>query len=278
MTTLRHLNAYQLDNRFGLSDAKTVLDAETLFIAAATLTGLPTGMFDLAHAVDMHAHLYGAMYPWAGSLRSANLSANAHRHHMSTAFDELVELDAHGMTLTDLGVCMAGAYAGIITSSPFPYGNEETARQLLGQFAHSRGAVVRWDRTSSEELSRAIGDYRVGNVASLQDLFADILSHQDLYLTADGATSADIQGRIIRSSGISDLFPDIHSVTPAAISAVSAQIQASLADLLKVHDTLEAIDRWPHTSFGLTAVTAPQSSHENSAAVVAPSRLQGPRH
>lgn len=67
-----------LRNRLGISDATVLAQAEARLAAAAEVVlfaeRLDLGRYDLAHLRAIHRHQFGAVYDWAGELRTVNMT------------------------------------------------------------------------------------------------------------------------------------------------------------------------------------------------------------
>jgi len=75
-----------LRNKFGISDAAllTVVEAEIVAnraIQLANIPGLVARTWDQAHWQNLHRHLFGDIYDWAGEFRTVDISKEGHGFH-----------------------------------------------------------------------------------------------------------------------------------------------------------------------------------------------------
>lgn len=94
-----------LRNLLGITDVATLQDAESRFstLRDVQIAGSPLpGLYDLAHLQRFHRMLFGDVYPFAGALRTVDISkggirfcpaVNISSHAVETVFPRITELD-----------------------------------------------------------------------------------------------------------------------------------------------------------------------------------------
>lgn len=119
------------------------------------------GQFDTEHLCAIHRHIFQDVYPWAGELRTVNISkADAVfpppqflRQNLDALFAEL----AHENLLKNLGasawVHRAAYFFGEINAiHPFREGNGRTQREFIRELAFAGGHRIAWGGHTQEEM------------------------------------------------------------------------------------------------------------------------------
>jgi cell filamentation protein len=168
-----HSRSHLLKNKANLHtpEALAAHEARMVFKRLIFLYSRPvTGAFDLAHLQAIHYALFQDVYPWAGRVRSCDLSlglvsfcpAQWLESSLTTLFGELArenwlrersaEKFAHG----------AAYYLSELNAiHPFRDGNGRTQREFIRELGLSAGHKVRWapitqfEMYSSSKLSMA---------------------------------------------------------------------------------------------------------------------------
>ena len=163
-----------LRNRFGITDPDllAVVEAETVAnrtIELANNPGLVTVSWDRDHWQNLHLHLFGDLYGWAGQFRTVDISKDGHRFHpvsrlniaIGYCTDQIQDL-ATGPTLglDQLPRRLSAVLSHMNETHPFREGNGRTQRTLIGQIANTNGAHIDWTQIDPEEnitASKAAG-------------------------------------------------------------------------------------------------------------------------
>lgn len=156
-----------LANLLDLTDTAALNHAEDQFtkIRLAGLQREPVApTFDLIHLQHIHARLFGDIYPFAGALRTVEISkgqmfflpyrlmeAEAQRCFAALHSQRLLE----GLDVTGFG-SEAGFFLGWINKiHPFREGNGRAQRVLLDQLAHRNGFAIEWAAMSKSAMAQA---------------------------------------------------------------------------------------------------------------------------
>ncbi|WP_412058716.1 Fic/DOC family protein [Bartonella sp. DGB2] len=180
-----------LRNELGITDQAELDRAETAFsaIRACELEEEPIPInFDLDYLRHVHRTLFGAVYSWAGELRTVDLFKGnmrfANVNMLESAghqiFQELKkEQNLHGLD-TDMFSKRAGYYLGEINVlHPFREGNGRSQRVFIGQLARANGYCIDWVNVSRDEMTRASIDAYYGNSETMSDLIRANISQHD---------------------------------------------------------------------------------------------------
>ncbi|WP_127506655.1 Fic/DOC family protein [Actinoplanes solisilvae] len=160
-----------LPNRLGITSAAALSRAEADLSFAALLRfsvrPLP-GSYDLAHLREFHRQIFGAVYPWAGELRTVDIARTSRdrfchwRFIESSSAEVFAALAAEGLLAglaRDSFVRRLAHYLGEINAiHPFREGNGRTQRAFLGQLAREAGWRIAWselDATVNDAASAA---------------------------------------------------------------------------------------------------------------------------
>ena len=153
-----------LRNRLGITDPTVLARAEARLAAAAEVVlfgeRLDLGHYDLAHLRAIHRHLFGAIYDWAGELRTVNLAKGesvfalvewlepqaeqvfswlaSEEHLLNRSRAEFIE--GVSRFLSDLNAL-----------HPFREGNGRAQRVLLRLLAADAGWHLAWSEVGSDE-------------------------------------------------------------------------------------------------------------------------------
>lgn len=163
-------------NRFGITVYEQLQPKETAlaFRRAGELfdAGI-TGKFDSAHLQSIHRYLFQDVFPWAGQLRTVNISKGNSNFGPAMFIDAaltdlLSKLKSNGL-LTGLSPhnfsSQAAFYLGEINAiHPFREGNGRTQREFIRQLALSAGHPLSWAGFTQQQMTDASiasmrGDY-----------------------------------------------------------------------------------------------------------------------
>lgn len=159
-----HSRSHLLKNKANLHtpEALAAHEARMVFKRLIFLHSRPvTGTFDLAHLLAIHRALFQDVYPWAGRVRSCDLSlgpvsfcsAQWLESSLTALFGELArenwlrersaEKFAHGV---------AYYLAELNAIHPFRDGNGRTQREFIRELGLSAGHKVRWAPITQFEM------------------------------------------------------------------------------------------------------------------------------
>jgi cell filamentation protein, protein adenylyltransferase len=153
-----------LRNRLGIADGAELARAEARLAAAAEVVlfseQLKLGAYDMAHLRAVHRHLFGAVYDWAGDLRTVNMT----KGDTVFALVEWLEPQAHEIFDRLAGVrylqdlprerFIEGAsqvLSDLNALHPFREGNGRTQRAFLRLLAADAGWDIVWSKIDRSE-------------------------------------------------------------------------------------------------------------------------------
>lgn len=146
-----------LVNKLGITSAAALSQAEADLTLAALLHlsvhPLP-GAYDLDHLRRFHRRIFGAVYAWAGRIRTVDIARTPRDVFCRWPFIEsqsaavFAELAAEGrlagLTRAAFVARLAHYYGEINAIHPFREGNGRTQRAFLGQLARDAGRWIAW--------------------------------------------------------------------------------------------------------------------------------------
>ena len=176
-----------LRNNLGIRDLAelAVAEADIVRTALATLTEKPLlGPYDLPHWQAIHRRIFGALYPWAGELRTVQIAKPnafyARPEHITSyaqgIFAELAK-ERHLVGL-DRGAFLERLthyHAEMYAVHPFREGNTRSLRTFLGQLAAAAGHRVDWEHLDHKQSFAANVQSLNGNNEQLRELLDNIL-------------------------------------------------------------------------------------------------------
>jgi cell filamentation protein len=175
-------------NKLGITSGVALSQAEADLGLAATLRlsvhPLP-GTYDLDHLRGFHRQIFGAVYDWAGRLRTVDIARTAHDVFCRWAFIEsystgvFADLTAEHMLMglarnTFVGR-LAHYYAEINAIHPFREGNGRTQRAFLGQLARDAGWRIVWGDMDPHENNAASAAALQGDTKPLIVMFEGLV-------------------------------------------------------------------------------------------------------
>jgi cell filamentation protein len=147
-----------LINVLGIHDAEELRDVESQValrrIARLTVRKLP-GRYDLRHLMAFHQWIFTGIYPWAGQLRTVQISkpgttfALAQRIGVAAKpiFDDIAERQfLTGLTRARFVEQLAHALGDVNALHPFREGNGRAQRAFFRQLAADAGYNLDWTR------------------------------------------------------------------------------------------------------------------------------------
>lgn len=137
-----------LKNRLNITDGAQLEAAERQFVAARALGSVPMGQFDLKHLRAIHRHLFQDVYPWAGEVRTVNIS-KGQSVFQAFAYIETGMAHVHSVIrgkqfLRGLPAALFANQAAAVMSDlnychPFREGNGRTQLEFLRQLSDQAG-------------------------------------------------------------------------------------------------------------------------------------------
>jgi cell filamentation protein len=175
-----------LRNNFDIRDTARlrVVEASLTAMALAQLDaeGLPGG-YDVAHLQAFHRAIFRDVYPWAGQIRTVQISRMvpfARPENIEPYLSgRLRELAAEGY-LRGLPrgqfIARLARYLGEVNAvHPFRDGNGRTQRAFFGQLARNAGHRIRWDRLDTARNIEASRASLSGHDSALRALLTDLV-------------------------------------------------------------------------------------------------------
>jgi len=211
----------QFDNKFGIRDQDVINEAETMFTTFAAIQGLPNGKFDIDHLKDIHRHLLGDMYDWAGSFRTERLIVNGTTQEASAPpnllesetsrlLDSLAKEKVSEMNTVEFADTMARYYTRLYKLSPFPDGNARTSRFFLDKFAEQNGMQFKWEQMPGEAFNLAVDMSLAGKPQALQALFRKFTDYQDLADIYSTQRVSKSVSQIVETAGLKqEMIPSV---------------------------------------------------------------------
>lgn len=161
-----------LRNSLGITDATELSEAEA-DIAAVELAILDAeplpGSYDLAHLQAFHRQIFGSVYPWAGELRTVEISKGTSFcpsiHIVSFAkgvFHKLAD-NGHlqGLDRLEFIRALADLYGDVNAIHPFREGNGRNQRAFL---AREAGYTISWqDMDQEENIAASVASFNANN-------------------------------------------------------------------------------------------------------------------
>jgi cell filamentation protein len=175
-------------NKLGITSSIALSQAEADLSLAAMLRlsihPLP-GPYDLGHLQNFHRQIFGAVYPWAGELRTVDIARTAQDVFCRWAFIEsysagvFADLAAEGR-LVGLGrnafvVRLAHYYGEINAIHPFREGNGRTQRAFLGQLGREAGWRIAWSELDGHQNDTASAAALQGDTALSVVMFESLV-------------------------------------------------------------------------------------------------------
>jgi cell filamentation protein len=159
--------SHLLKNKANLHSPETLAahEARMVFKRLIFLYSRPvTGAFDLAHLLAIHRALFQDVYPWAGHLRSCDLSlgtmsfcsAKWLEPTLTALFSELARENCLRERSAEQFAHGAAYYLSELNAiHPFRDGNGRTQREFIRELGLSAGHRVRWAPVTQFEMYTA---------------------------------------------------------------------------------------------------------------------------
>jgi cell filamentation protein len=175
-------------NKLGITSAIALSQAEAdlSFAAMLRLSVHPlSGPYDLGHLRSFHRQLFGAVYPWAGELRTVDIARTPHdafcrwrliESYSAGVFAELAtEGGLVGLARGDFVARLAHYYGEINAIHPFREGNGRTQRAFLGQLARDAGWRISWSEVDGRRNDAASAAALKGDTRLLVTMFESLV-------------------------------------------------------------------------------------------------------
>ncbi len=146
-----------------------------------------TGVFDVAHFVNIHKFLFEDIYPFAGEFRTENIAKDNFSFadfqyidsEITKLFDELKnENYLEGLDKSAIAQRLAHYWAELNVLHPFREGNGRTTREFLRQLALKNGYSLNFQSVNAKELLVA-SVKSVVDESQLSNLIYKILEEAD---------------------------------------------------------------------------------------------------
>jgi cell filamentation protein len=160
-----------LRNKLGITDVAELSLAEAALAAVelALLDAEPlTGNYDLAHLQGFHQRIFGSVYPWAGELRTVEISKGTSfcpsiniASYAGGVFRELAgNRYLRGLDRPAFVHALAELYGDVNAVHPFREGNGRTLRAFLAQLARDAGYTLSWeDMDGQENITASVASF-----------------------------------------------------------------------------------------------------------------------
>lgn len=153
------------------------------------------GDFDRAHVQAIHRHLFQDVYPWAGELRTVNITKGEKQlpdgtmgpapflpyQHIGIVVDGMAtqlreENYLRGLSNEQFADRLAVHFNDLNEAHPFREGNGRTQRAFWDQLAGQAGHVIHWQAVPAELNIRISHEARLGNLEPLRSTLRAIVS------------------------------------------------------------------------------------------------------
>lgn len=164
-----------LHNRLGLADRERLREIEggltTVVLARLAVEHLP-GAYDLDHLARFHRTIFGAIYPWAGEIRTVAIAKTdlfcLPQHiepYAADVFGGLArEKHLRGLNRDDFVERVTHYYAEVNAIHPFREGNGRTQRAFFGQLSRDADWPIDWTGLDGDEnIDASIASLRGDN-------------------------------------------------------------------------------------------------------------------
>lgn len=157
-----------LRNKLDIKDKENLDQAEAEIYDAKMRLAPPKGSFDYAHLQDLHKHLFGDVYDWAGQTRTVNIAKDTD-YAGTTMFAYFNRIEPELMKVLtrlnndpivednhrDLCHRIAEYFNEINAAHPFREGNGRTNRLFCSEFAKQYGYTIQWRNMEKSDYINA---------------------------------------------------------------------------------------------------------------------------
>jgi cell filamentation protein len=177
-----------LVNLLGIGSAEALRQAEADLSLAALLrlSAQPlSGEYDLDHLQRFHFQIFGAVYPWAGRLRTVDIARTPQDvfcrwpfivPYSAGVFDALAgERRLVGLRRKAFVGRVAHYYGEINAVHPFREGNGRALRAFLGQLGRDAGWRIAWGELDGDRNDAASAAALHGDAGPLELMLDDLV-------------------------------------------------------------------------------------------------------
>lgn len=175
-----------LINKLEIRDAEELANVEKVLTELRVALFEPNfSSFDLAALQSIHYYLFQDIYPWAGELRTVDISKGDTRfcssNYIEKESNKLLQKLAEENYLKNLPLSVfvekiADYYCELNVIHPFREGNGRTQRIFFELISLNAGYELKWSKIEKDEwISANIAGY-IGDLVPLQTLFNKITS------------------------------------------------------------------------------------------------------
>ena len=168
-----------LKNYFDIMDSERLnaVEGDIVTTKAESIEYIEITGFSLGHLKRVHKHLFGDIYPWAGELRTCDISKG------DTRFCSCLYLEKESIKLEKeftvdvfrFAESIASIYSEINVLHPFRDGNGRATRLYIEMLAATYGFSVDWSTIDAPTWIKAcIGGY-YGDNSGLTSIFEEVL-------------------------------------------------------------------------------------------------------
>lgn len=178
-------------NKLSISDRDELkhVEAQLTAVELAILEAAPLyGDYNLAHLQAIHRRVFGALYPWAGQLRSVEITKDDTQFAKSDAlfgygesiFDALHDEELlQGLRRDHFVERLAHYYSELNLLHPFREGNGRVLRAFIHSLARQAGWWVDWTELDPDaNIEACIAAYH-GDELPLGEMLAPLISEYD---------------------------------------------------------------------------------------------------
>lgn len=171
-------------NKFNIQDPKKVQDLETtIYFSKKLINLLPEGQFNYQHLKDIHRHLFGELYDWAGQERTIDIF-KGHSHFARKEFIEKelnkiflkLKEDKYLQELAQPVFCkkLSFYFNEINAAHPFREGNGRSLRAFCDLLSKKAGYNLVWRKVDVKEYTEASIRGFNGDYEAMEKIFSNI--------------------------------------------------------------------------------------------------------
>lgn len=150
-------------NKLGITDPAELAQAEAdlsgVQVAKLSAGKRIPGKYDLAHLQKFHKFIFGQIYPWAGEIRTVNISkerqfafVHAIPGYSEQVFGDLKKANfLKGLGREEFTAGLVKTYCDVNALHPFREGNGRSQRAFLSQLARDAGYDIAWSRMDARK-------------------------------------------------------------------------------------------------------------------------------
>lgn len=175
-----------LINKFNIQDQELLEQLELLFLTQALEANIPIGNFSYSHLKNLHKHLFGELYAWAGETRTVNIAKPSGMFCAYGFIDkEITKL--LGQLSKENYLCNINNFSEFIKKftyffaevnaiHPFREGNGRTTRIFFEQLASLNGYELDFSKTTRESYLQACISSHNDDNSLLESLLSYLIS------------------------------------------------------------------------------------------------------